>query len=205
MKEKLSSFDELGKFFDVKQYSYHWYNWKQSLEKTINEVSGLLLNDEIKSEEVEIVDEFGRSRGIVPLEDLVEIASSQNLDVVSKSKQIKQTPKVQVLNFAQFEARYKREIGLYSKKRPWIINQEKNNIGLKFIFDGYPRSSDKESKGDNRNRNYLFHKSHSELHTCQLSVDGRVLKKFRHSIEIENANHVCEERDRDFLSKLENE
>ena len=205
MKEKLNSFDELGKFFDVKTFSYNWYNWKQSLEKTINEVSGLLLNDEIKSEEVEIVDEFGRSRDIVPLKDLVEIASSQNLDVVSKSKKIKQTPKVQVLNFAQYEARYKREVGLYSKKRPWIINEENNNIGLKFIFDGYPRSSDKGSKGDNRNSNYLFHKSHSGLHTCQLTVDGRVLKKMRRPIKIENTNHVCEERDRDFLSKLENE
>ena len=206
MKEKLNSFDELGKFFDVKTFSYNWYNWKQSLEKTINEVSGLLLNDEIKSEEVEIVDEFGRSRDIVPLKDLVEIASSQNLDVISLENKIVKTPKVRVENYGEYEARYKRDIGLYSKKRPWIINQEKNkNIGLKFIFDGYPRSSDKKEEGDNRNSNELFHKNHSEIHTCQLMLNGRVLKSLRKSIEIEYSNYVCEERDRDFLSKLENE
>ena len=206
MKEKLSSFDELGKFFDVKQYSYHWYNWKQSLEKTINEITGILLNDEINSDEVEIVDETGRSHGIYPLKELIESAKKNNRDVISLENKIVKTPKVRVENYGEYEARYKRDIGLYSKKRPWIINQEKNkNIGLKFIFDGYPRSSDKKEEGDNRNSNELFHKNHSEIHTCQLMLNGRVLKSLRKSIEIEHSNYVCEERDRDFLSKLENE
>ncbi len=206
MEKKIESVKEIDELIKFTSNSYPWYFWSQSFEKTIKETRNIHINYQIKQKKVELVGPTGESGGQYKRDDLVKYAKEKGQDLVAVSSADVSIPKVQVLNFREFEVYFSEERGLFSKKRPWLIgNASNDNIGVKVIFDGFPRSSDKTEEGDKRNEKQILHKSHSDKHKCALNKNGRVLRHYRKSIRVNNSNYICEERDLEFLKRLFNE
>jgi len=200
-----TSFD-LEEFFKLSSNNYLWYFWSQHPDLTIKEVTGININFKIKAKEVELIDEWGQSHGIYPLQELVSVAKRNSKDVIQLKENSNGYMRVMVARFSSFQDLYVSEIGLYSKKRPWIIKTDKKEtVGLRIVDEGFPRSRDKVDEGDLRNENELLHKNHLDDHKCALKDDGRVLKKYRKSIKVEAKNYICTEVDSNFISELLNE
>ena len=204
MSQKVDPTDHLEKLLKIAQKKYSWYFWSQNADKTVKEVTGISINYKIKAKIVEFVQE-GISWGEFELQELVKGAKKIGHDVIALDTD-KKVPKVMLGPFSSFKDLYVREIGLYSKPRPWLIDQtKKENLGIKVLQDGYPRSSDKTAEGDLRAENELFHKNHSEDHKCKLNKDGRVLRHFRKTIKVEPKEYICDETDLVFIKELINE
>ena len=202
MKEKIN-LEELEKLLEIASSSYSWFFWSQHPDKSIEEETGIKINFRIKEKEVEVVDEFKQSHGVYSLQELVGVAKSRGKDVIALSKNNDGYLRVMVERFSSFQELYVSEIGLYSKKRPWIIKTNKaNSKGIKVVKEGYPRSRDKVNEGDLRNENELLHSNHLEQHRCALKEDGRVLKRYRKSIKTDPKNFICNEIDAEFISEL---
>ena len=185
---------------------HSWYFWGQSREKTIKEYKDLNINFNIKATDVEVfqTSDMQISHGIHPLEKLIKLAKTNGRDVIQVSSSPKDKPPVIMAKFESLRELYFPEIGLYSKPRPWIVNNDKNKqIGIKVVQDGIPRSS-KAAESDFTNEDDIFHKNHKEFHSCNLNKDGRVIKKYRKSISVKEKNYICEEVDSNFLSELTN-
>lgn len=204
MSQKIDTSKDLDKLLKIALKKHSWYFWSQHPDKTVKEVTGININYKIKAEDVELVQE-NISHGVYPLQELVRAAKNTGQDVIELDAN-KKVPKVTVARFSSFKDLYVSEIGLYSKTRPWLIDQtKKETLGIKVLHDGYPRSSDKSADGDIRNEKELFHKSHADEHRCKLNKDGRVLKNYRKAIKIEPRDRICEEKDLAFIKELMNE
>ena len=201
MNQKIDSAKELETLIKLASKKYSWYFWSQNPDKTVKEVTGININYKIKAKDVELVQE-NISHGVYPLQDVVKAAKKTGQDVIALDVSEK-VPRVMVERFSSFKDLYVREIGLYSKTRPWLIDEtKKETLGIKVLHDGYPRSSDKTTDGDLRNEKELFHKSHPKEHRCKLNKDGRVLKHYRKTINIEPKEYICDEQDLAFIKEL---
>ena len=198
MEKKNNYGEELKDFFNRDSSKYPWYSWSQTRDKTVDEIHKIKLNYRIKKTEVELY-EGQISMGLHDLQKLIGLAKEQGMDVIQVSDSI-DPPVVQIADFASYEYYFRREIGLFSKKgRPWIIDKgDYETTGIKDIYPGIPRSSETED----RNQEELFHKRHEAEHQCKLTMDGRVLKQYRRSINIRDSEYLCEEKDSDFLNQL---
>ena len=111
-------------------------------------------------------------------------------------------PPVIMAKFESLRQLYFPEIGLYSKPRPWIVNNDKTKqMGIKVVQDGIPRSS-KAADSDFTNEDDIFHRNHKDFHQCNLNKDGRVIKKYRKPITVKKKNYICDEIDTKFLNEL---
>lgn len=202
MKEK-TNLEVLDKLLEIASSNYSWFFWSQHPDKSIEDETGIKVNFRIREKDVELVDEFKQSHGIYPLQELVGVAKSRGKDVIALSKNNDGYLRVFIERFSAFQELYISEIGLYSKKRPWIINSNKTTSkGIKVVQEGYPRSRDKIHEGDLRNENELLHSNHLNEHKCALKEDGRVLKRYRKTIKTEPKNFICNEFDSTFISEL---
>ena len=200
MEEKNNLGEELQNFFNRDSSQHPWYSWSQTRDKTVDEIENIKLNYRIKKTDVELY-EGQTSMGVHNLQKLIGLAKKQGMDVIQASPDDSfDTPVVQIADFASYEFYFKREIGLFSKKgRPWIIDKgDYEHRGIKDIYTGFPRSSEKEDK----NQEELFHKRHNTEHQCKLKKDGRVLRQYRRSINIRDSKYICQETDSDFLKQL---
>lgn len=193
---------DLDSFLKISSGNYLWYFWSQHPDLTVKEVTGININYKIKSKDVELVQE-GQSHGIFPLQDLVGSAKKNGMDVIELNNSSGSYTKVMVARFSSFKELYVSQIGLFSKKRPWIVcSNDNKTVGLKIVQDGYPRSRDRVNDGDLRNEKELLHRNHLDEHKCALKADGRVLKKYRKSIKVEPKNFICKEINSEFISEL---
>ena len=197
------SLDELAEIYGVKKDQSSWYFWSQHRDITLRDEFKVLLNYKINQKEVDLYTKDGTYVETKPLDFLISKAKEVKADVIQISPPDTTPPKVIIDRFSNYDFMAKKEIGLYSKPRPWLTKStNQKQIGLKVLTDGIPRSSEKQDKKNDWNEKYLFHPKHPENHNCRLNKDSRVLKHLRKAIKIKASEFICNEDDQQFLKEV---
>jgi len=200
---KKISFEDLAEIYGVKKEEASWYFWSQHRDITLRDEFKVLLNYKINKKEVDLYTKDGTYVETKPLDFLIKKAKEVKADVIQISPTGTEPTKVIIDIFSNYEFMAKREIGLYSKSRPWLTRlTNQNQIGLRVLTDGIPRSSEKQNKEDDWNKKHLFHPKHPDEHNCKINKDSRVLKHLRKSIKVKGSEFICNEVDDQFLSEV---
>lgn len=195
--------EKLAEIYGLNHSNASWYFWSQHRDITLRDEFKVLLNFKINQKEVDLYTKQGTYVETKPLEFLIKKAKEVNADVIQISPSDTKPTKVIIDRFSNYEFMAKKEIGLYSKSRPWLTKSiNRQQVGLKVLTDGIPRSSEKQNKKDNWNEKYLFHSKHPEEHNCRINKDSRVLKHLRKSIKIKTSEFICNENDEKFLNEV---
>ena len=150
--------ENIESYLTLLKSKHSWYFWGQNRETTIKEYKDLNINFNIEATDVEIfqASDMQISHGIYPLEEVIKLANTNGKDVIQVSSSPRDKPPVIIARFESLRELYFPEIGLYSKPRPWIVNNGNNKeIGIKVVQDGIPRSS-KVAESDFTNEDEIF-------------------------------------------------